>query len=126
MTVAAGKEFLNSMIGNDDKRIWIGLTDMATEGTFIWNSSNLVANLTDWLPSDQNSDYWDCVSTGSYDNLQRRWIRTDCSNSYPAFCQKSKAILKGHFYLSFVLYSLDSRDIYLLIISMVLVMQVST
>jgi hypothetical protein len=48
-----------SSFGGVDRALWLGLTDAAQEGTFVWISGEPVT-YTNWGPDEPNNCYWCC------------------------------------------------------------------
>merc|ERR1719474_1841536 len=56
---------------------WIGLTDQAREGTWIWSNSHVEATWTNWGPGEPNNIYGeDCVDM--YNNMVHAWNDAPC------------------------------------------------
>ena len=45
----------------EDIEYWIGLSDFASEGTWIWQNSHKHANYTNWAPSQPDAPECDCA-----------------------------------------------------------------
>ncbi|CAC5395947.1 unnamed protein product [Mytilus coruscus] len=71
--------------------VWLGGTDAAKEGTWVWPASGKPFTFTDWWKSkdgrrgDEPDDYgtWgqDCLSLSKYDNYNA-WHDSSCSNKH--------------------------------------------
>merc|ERR1712241_931157 len=61
ITSAEEETLLNTFL-MDGTAYWLGLTDLAHEGTYRWQESHLVAEYTNWYPGGPNDlDAQDCV-----------------------------------------------------------------
>jgi hypothetical protein len=80
-------------IMNDDQRInlinqfgslqfWMGLTDLKTSGTFLWNSTGLGPSYIYWVSSLQN---YRCAGFLGASNGQ--WNLFDCNQALDVVCQ---------------------------------------
>eukprot|EP00964_Phaeocystis_antarctica_P042309 scaffold24242_cov66-Phaeocystis_antarctica.AAC.5 len=73
-------------------RVWIGGTDAASEGTWVWSPSNTPLSYTNWAtgqPAGQRSE--NCVKVYSADNDgPGQWHDYPCDGPYPGFyvCQQ--------------------------------------
>ena len=70
--------------GDTEKRFWIGLSDAAEEGRFVWSDGTEVTH-TNWANrgNSDNSDTKDCVY------LQNgAWHVGDCGNNLYRICEK--------------------------------------
>ena len=66
---------------------WIGLSDLETEGTFKWESSNSTVELTDWYGGqpDNKGDVEHCIEMRlEYGN---KWNDQSCSTLLHGICQ---------------------------------------
>ncbi|XP_052081198.1 collectin-12-like [Mytilus californianus] len=71
--------------------VWLGGTDAAKEGTWVWSSSGKPFTFKDWWKSidgrrgDEPDDYGkhgqDCLSLSKYDNY-KAWYDSDCSDKH--------------------------------------------
>jgi hypothetical protein len=71
---------------------WIGLTDQAREGDFVWDSTKMKVTYTNWRDGEPNSlvEEEDCVHL-DYLTLERTWNDYNCSATDAfALCQLSK------------------------------------
>ncbi|XP_072013077.1 uncharacterized protein [Amphiura filiformis] len=90
---AAENGFVSYMINGGN--VWIGLTDTATEGTFVWSDGTAV-DYTNWGtdPISQPDNYAgdeDCVELGSTyfsDPTLNLWNDHQCSNTKSFVCKK--------------------------------------
>ena len=83
--------YLNSI--DVQKKFWLGLTDEASEGNYVWAFSQTLATYLPWKQyTPMNTPSINCVRA-AYDDVNRNWIREGCSstNVY-AFCQKGKPL----------------------------------
>ena len=53
--LAAGPGPMN--INTPYRYLWIGLTDVATEGTYVWNSTGQVVTYSYWVPGQPDNYY---------------------------------------------------------------------
>ena len=53
--LAAGPGPMN--INTPYRYLWIGLTDVTTEGTYVWNSTGQVATYSYWVPGQPDNYY---------------------------------------------------------------------
>ena len=80
---------LNTIL-RDDSRYWIGMTDLATHGTFVWQHSfSPLGEYTNWLPGEpRNRQNEDCVFL-----WPRRpqggwgWDDGNCYTNFRALCK---------------------------------------
>ncbi|MFZ5477905.1 MAG: MopE-related protein, partial [Myxococcota bacterium] len=63
---------------------WIGLSDVATEGTFVWQES--AATYTDWRAGEPN-DYGGNEDCGAYATSGGQWNDKDCAQALPYVCE---------------------------------------
>ena len=72
-------------IGND---FWIGLNDIATEGTFVW-SSGQTPGFTNWADGEPNnfSGGEDCAA---YDEGNSQWNDVTCATNVRAICEADR------------------------------------
>ena len=82
--VSAIKKFLY----NKDGLFWMGLTDIQTEGVYVWNLSQTTATWSNWVPGEPSGGTSEnCVVTS---NLTQ-WLDVPCSWQYGyALCQSCK------------------------------------
>ncbi|NUN14146.1 MAG: CotH kinase family protein [Myxococcales bacterium] len=75
-------QWLNSQMGGQS--YWIGLTDIAVEGKFVWNNGAPVT-YTNWAPGEpNNANNEDCVQTvGNY-----QWNDIGCTVSLVYMCEE--------------------------------------
>ena len=50
---------------------WLGATDSADEGTYVWQSDGQVLSYDKWRPGETNREDEDCLRMNSYDGLWR-------------------------------------------------------
>ena len=62
---------------------WIGATDVAEEGTFIWTSDNSTVGFENWYPKEPNGNNEDCVTICRNEH----WNDASCSSILPYVCQ---------------------------------------
>ena len=76
---------------------WIGLTDELIEGMWLWQSSGIPANYTDWGPGEPNSYHGDqdCVFYHSGENYM--WADINClSSEFRPLCEKRSVTHDPH------------------------------
>jgi len=78
------------LIFSPEKNYWIGLTDLADEGEFLWWSDYSIPEYTNW--DDRQPDNYDgkedCVESSGYRGF--KWNDLQCiGHSLHAACQKS-------------------------------------
>ena len=68
---------------------WVGLSDVVTEGEFIWNATNMAANYTAWGCSqpDNYEGNEDCVVISLYADGTFRWHDYPCYKQQYAICE---------------------------------------
>jgi len=60
---------------------WLGLTDLAHEGTYRWQESHQVADYVNWAPTQpQGRTDYNCILK-TYHPTYPGWHDSDCSNS---------------------------------------------
>ena len=76
---------------------WIGLTDLADEGKFVWQHSFQPMNWTNWCNGFPISGNGDCAFAGFGTNFN--WMNADCKDSmrtptwpYNTVCQFDPAL----------------------------------
>ena len=83
--------FLSSLVGEQDA--WIGLSDKATEGSYVWSDATSLGSYNNWKagqPSATNSGVQDCVklmggSAGLWDDiLCTKTLVFVCESSIPS------------------------------------------
>ena len=64
---------------------WIGATDVAEEGNFIWTSDNSTVSFVNWYPGEPNNDFnnEDCVTICR----NKHWNDGNCIQNLPYICQ---------------------------------------
>ena len=71
--------FINQTNPSGEKKFWIGLTDLAHEGSWVWLSSGKPAEYTNWLGNNPDnagkSEHFAHMVNSTY---SRRW--NDCAN----------------------------------------------
>ena len=76
-------------LGLEDADWWIGLSDIAMEGTFVWASGSS-ASYRRWGSGQPNNfSNQDCgtIADGSALETRGRWNDDDCGNSFPYVCE---------------------------------------
>ena len=72
-------------------RIWIGLSDEETEGTWRWLNGNLASrdNAALWIPGQPDgSPNQDCAMLDSFNDGVYLVRDLECPSRYPALCEK--------------------------------------
>ena len=70
--------------------VWIGATDSANEGTWLWTDDTEV-NYTNWADGEPNNSGNNEDCGGQYSNEE--WNDAPCSYSYPFVCYYSTACM---------------------------------
>ncbi|XP_035689604.1 mucin-5B-like [Branchiostoma floridae] len=65
---------------------WIGLDDIAVEGTYVWNDGSPLGSFRPFHPTVLNDEATDCVIVGR--NVGSVWAPYDCNNKVRYICQK--------------------------------------
>ena len=69
-----------------DRSTWLGLNDLAKEGTFVWDSSGKTPSFTDWKSGEPNNKGdEDCVNLFIHDFA--KWNDASCHSKYRFVCQ---------------------------------------
>ena len=69
-----------------DRYTWLGLNDLAKEGTFVWDSSGKTPSFTDWKPGEPNNlGDEDCVRLFVHDFA--KWNDAPCHLKSRFVCQ---------------------------------------
>merc|ERR1712062_903682 len=81
---SADEEALVDTFLNDGITYWLGLTDLAHEGTYRWQESHQVAGYTNWCTGCPNSsDDYDCVWKSFYDGYgYPGWHDVSCTSTF--------------------------------------------
>jgi len=72
--------------------MWIGASDTASEGTFIWDSTGklMVPGYVGWHSGNPQSSCgtstWDCAVYTTYKTLPD-WVDTTCSDEWGGICE---------------------------------------
>ena len=84
--------FLKSMVHaagyrGADKYIWLGLNDIAEEGSFVWDSTQQPPSFTDWLEGEPNDrrNIEDCAMHMFLSGEE--WNDTPCTSEMRSICQ---------------------------------------
>ena len=87
---------------------WIGLTDAAVEGTYRWESDNLLVNYTHWATEEPNDfgGVEDCVTVWGGGSAGF-WNDDYCDTEHYYICEKPEG--KGIFVFFFFLYKKDKK-----------------
>ena len=83
---------LTDTTGN--KKYWLGLTDTAIEGQFVWQTAGNNAGYTNWNNGEPNNSGGneDCVGM-DVASTYRRWNDDSCAaTTYHALCQKGNLL----------------------------------
>ena len=85
---------------------WLGATDSANEGTYVWQSDGQVLSYEDWHPAETNQEDKDCSYMHSSDGT---WTYYNCNSKIYCICQKkfggnvifllSSSLKKHHFHI---------------------------
>jgi hypothetical protein len=72
--------FLNQTDPTGENFFWIGLSDIAHEGKFVWMTSGIPAEYTHWLGGQPDNNFKKTEHFGQITNMyyQRKW--NDCPN----------------------------------------------
>ena len=76
--------FMKNMMNSSIKAIWLGATDSANEGTWIWQSAGQGLSYHKWRPGNTNQENKDC-SCFFHDGL---WTYCTCNRKLYSICQK--------------------------------------
>ncbi|KAF1387305.1 hypothetical protein PFLUV_G00104030 [Perca fluviatilis] len=69
-----------------EKRLWIGLTDLETEGTWKWVDGTPLTK-SYWNSEEPNGGKWEnCVETQNF-HYENSWNDVSCSASHPWICE---------------------------------------
>ena len=80
--------FINSLFDGDLGTTWVGLTDQAVEGSFVWDHGEAVS-YTNWYPGEPNSfdgNNEDCVCL--YNGNYGTWNDAPCFDSSNYACER--------------------------------------
>ena len=76
----------STYIYSPNRRIWIGLTYSNTTNNFVWETSGIAPNFTNWEEGyPNNNSQWKCVFTS-----QGKWQNTNCEFLHFGVCQVGK------------------------------------
>ena len=85
-------QYLKLVDDTGNKKYWLGLTDAAIEGQYVWPSTGSLAGYTNWNngePNNANGNE-DCVGMDAASNF-RRWNDDNCAaTTRYALCQRGK------------------------------------
>ncbi|XP_052790946.1 perlucin-like [Mya arenaria] len=75
-------------IGEAGRQYWMDGTDMATEGTWIWDKTGELFEVNDWAPNEpnQNGGQEDCLSI--FSTLGYHWNDEHCNSPQAYICEK--------------------------------------
>ncbi|XP_078495654.1 C-type lectin mosGCTL-1-like [Ciona intestinalis] len=83
------KRVIQDKVGNSSA--WIGMNDIASEGTWVWiDSRKVIAGESDWAefqPDDGGGRGQNCGIIASY--FQMHWDDVSCGEAVFALCEKS-------------------------------------
>jgi len=84
-------QYLETIL-SEGRNYWIGLTDLANEGEFLWWSDYSIPNYTNWDQSEPNNydGNEDCTESSGYRLPSFRWNDVSCMLNKYAICQKSE------------------------------------
>jgi hypothetical protein len=71
-------------------KFWIGLSDVVTEGVYLWNASGSAASYTFWAAGETSKAGEDCVNTDSV--AARNWKESNCGGKNLPLCQKGEFV----------------------------------
>jgi len=82
---------VNSIIGSAS--VWIGATDRAAEGTFLWVTGEPFGGYTHWIPGEPNNSGAggvdeDCVEVAGFLAGVEQWNDTDCALARDTVCER--------------------------------------
>ena len=88
-------QYLKQADSDGTKRFWLGLTDTAVEGRFVWQSNLSLAGYTFWTNGEPNNSGGN-ENCGGIDKEvnYRRWNDANCDTTatYYALCQKGMTL----------------------------------
>ena len=88
MTDSTQANTIRSFLSNKAELHWIGLTDVQSEGLFVWSGSQTNVTWTNWAPGEPNRGI---IENCGVTEQSARWRDTPCSgNDYFALCQFCK------------------------------------
>ena len=80
--------------------LWIGLTDLAEDETFLWQSNNAGLSYTDWAPNQPNNHQYKqhCVGVRKKNNNNnKQWNDRKCAEKNEYLCQSCKFSFNTYF-----------------------------
>ena len=86
--------FIQSLLSGENG--WLGLSDINTEGTFVWSDGTRL-NFTYWATRQPNNfRNEDCVHTlGSLQDYRYKWNDVNCSSCHKYSCKKGIDLILG-------------------------------
>ncbi|OWF46013.1 perlucin-like protein [Mizuhopecten yessoensis] len=79
----------------NDHEFWIGLSDWALEGNFIWVPEGLTPLYTNWGPGEPDNDHKDQHCTIIYTQEHYQWYDRTCNQQYSYICEKTTSANPG-------------------------------
>ena len=66
--------------------MWLGMSDIKQEGTFVWNSSNAPLNYTNWNDGEPNGGTEE--NCGSFWGTGPHWNDHNCDSQVDVLCEQ--------------------------------------
>jgi hypothetical protein len=81
-SAAQNEQLVTAAAGN---RVWIGGTDAASEGTWVWSPSNTPLSYTNWYPGEPSGGGEDCLEFNF--RISGKWNDVGCARERKYVCQ---------------------------------------
>ena len=91
--------YVQSLHGGDQS--WLGLSDINTEGTFVWSDGTPV-DFNHWAKNQPNNFHnQDCVHTlGFLQDHSYEWNDINCTDCHTFTCKKGRLIDKWYMFIT--------------------------